>query len=256
MAEGLSAVLAVRDEGTTRADLERALEEARFQVAAAATGEDVLRLAARHPDLIILDSDPPDLSGPELCRRLRADAATAAIPVLRLIDWPAADGDAEGPGGPDADLARPVTPGGLIHALGTALRRRAVQGHGRALGAPAGPAGASPSLRAASPAAFDGLVEDYGRLLHQMLDQREYRVDHHTSEGLRALAGRFGALGAGPRDVVEVHGAALRRLGAGQPARRAHALAEEGRLSALELMGHLVSYYRRQALGPPDGRCG
>ncbi len=47
-----------------------------------ATGE---RLAHEHaPDMIVLDIDLPDMDGFELLARLRADAATRAIPVLAL----------------------------------------------------------------------------------------------------------------------------------------------------------------------------
>jgi two-component system, OmpR family, phosphate regulon response regulator PhoB len=47
------------------------------------------------PDLIVLDvSLPGPLSGLHVCRALRADAATAAVPVLMVSAW-AFDTDVE-----------------------------------------------------------------------------------------------------------------------------------------------------------------
>jgi two-component system phosphate regulon response regulator PhoB len=43
-----------------------------------------LALASGLPDLFILDVMLPDGSGPEVCRALKADAATSLIPVLMM----------------------------------------------------------------------------------------------------------------------------------------------------------------------------
>src|SRR5712692_4666530 len=42
------------------------------------------RTAAAKPDLVILDLMLPELDGLEVCRRLRSDAATAAMPIIML----------------------------------------------------------------------------------------------------------------------------------------------------------------------------
>jgi hypothetical protein len=68
------------------------------------------------------------------------------------------------------------------------------------------------------------------------------------------VADHLGALRAGAREVAELHARALRQKTRGAPAARVGALIAEGRLTALELMGHLVSYYRRRsALGGRGG---
>jgi putative two-component system response regulator len=56
-----------------------------YRVQLAPSGAKALELARRQsPDLIVLDIMMPDLDGYEVCRRLKADAATRHIPVLFL----------------------------------------------------------------------------------------------------------------------------------------------------------------------------
>lgn len=104
------------------------------------------------------------------------------------------------------------------------------------------------ALRVAAPAAFAELVEAYGALLDRALEHRAYRVQSIGADPVRALADRLGFFWARPRDLVEVHLAALEAKAAGAPA-RADTYAEEGRLLLLELMGGLASHYRKLSLG-------
>ena len=64
-----------------------------IDVAVVGNGADALRQAhAEPPDLVLLDIMMPDMDGFEVCRRLRADERTRAIPILILS---ALDGAAE-----------------------------------------------------------------------------------------------------------------------------------------------------------------
>ncbi len=56
-----------------------------LDVCLAADGESALTLAHHlHPALVLLDVDLPDLSGLEVARRLKADAATGDVPLIAL----------------------------------------------------------------------------------------------------------------------------------------------------------------------------
>ncbi len=61
------------------------LEEAGCQVRSTGSAEGALRLAAaERPALILMDAELPGMTGYEATRRLKADPATAGIPVIAV----------------------------------------------------------------------------------------------------------------------------------------------------------------------------
>ncbi len=61
------------------------LQREGFQVDSAGSSEEVLqRLSARLPDLILMDVQLPGQDGLSLTRQLKADPATAGIPIVAL----------------------------------------------------------------------------------------------------------------------------------------------------------------------------
>ena len=61
------------------------LRNAGFKVITAKDGAEALELAQQHkPHLLITDYHMPQLSGLELCQRLKQDPATAHIPAIML----------------------------------------------------------------------------------------------------------------------------------------------------------------------------
>ena len=99
-------------------------------------------------------------------------------------------------------------------------------------------------FRQAVPDTFNQVVRHYGDLMELALEQQAYKVEHDISGKLRTIAEELGSFKAGPRDVVEIHSSALRKKASETSYARAQAYAEEGRMMMLQLMGHLVSYYR------------
>lgn len=78
-------ILVVDDTAENLRLLTRLLSEAGFRARAVGSGGEALAAAAaRVPDLVLLDVDMPDLDGYEVCRRLKAMPAMAAIPVIFL----------------------------------------------------------------------------------------------------------------------------------------------------------------------------
>jgi PAS domain S-box-containing protein len=119
-------VLRVGDDPTSRYALTQALQKAGFRVREADSGRDVLRLAAaERPDLVLLDANPAgDLDGMEVGRRLKADPATAATPVL-LVSAATAHGEDRGRGpeeGADGFLVTPAEPAEVVAHVRALLR--------------------------------------------------------------------------------------------------------------------------------------
>ena len=78
----LPVILAVDDESTNLQLLRQILQD-RYSLLFAKDGPRALELAAKEqPDLILLDVMMPDMTGYEVCRRLKADPATEGIPVI------------------------------------------------------------------------------------------------------------------------------------------------------------------------------
>jgi CheY-like chemotaxis protein len=104
----------------------------------AATGGEGLRLAAHHPGLVVLDVNLPDINGFEVCRRIKAHPATAAIPVLHLSGAFVNPDDASRglAGGADGYLTKPVDPQILIAWTKALLRSRRTEGGDPAAQAP------------------------------------------------------------------------------------------------------------------------
>jgi two-component system phosphate regulon response regulator PhoB len=80
------AILIIEDESDLVAALEYNFEREGYRVKSAASGQAGLALAAQEPppDAIVLDLMLPDISGIDVCRRLRAERRTQQVPVLML----------------------------------------------------------------------------------------------------------------------------------------------------------------------------
>jgi len=78
-------VVVIEDEAALATLLQYNLEHEGYQVFVASEGEEAMLLVAeRNPDLILLDWMLPQVSGIEVCRRLRARGETSNIPIIML----------------------------------------------------------------------------------------------------------------------------------------------------------------------------
>ena len=118
-------ILVVEDEPSQREVLAYNLKAEGFLVISADNGEDALLLVEEEkPDLILLDWMMPNLSGIEVCRRLKARDKTRAIPIIMVSARSEEMDKVRGLEiGADDYLVKPYSVIELIARLRTQLRR-------------------------------------------------------------------------------------------------------------------------------------
>ena len=85
MPETPETILNVNDNEAARYATSRILHRAGFRVLEAGTGGEALQIVREDlPPLVIMDINLPDMSGVEVCRRLKTDPATASTMVLQM----------------------------------------------------------------------------------------------------------------------------------------------------------------------------
>jgi signal transduction histidine kinase len=117
-------ILTVDDNEALRYSLVRSLREVGYQVLEARSGEEAIAMAADDPDLITLDINLPDMSGFQVCQRLKSEPLTAHIPILHISStFVDPESRIRGlRGGADAYLAEPIDRGELIATVAALLR--------------------------------------------------------------------------------------------------------------------------------------
>jgi two-component system phosphate regulon response regulator PhoB len=119
-------ILIVDDERDLVSTLAYNLEREGFATTTADTGKAALERAAEGdvPDLIILDLMLPDLSGTEVCRRLRRQESTRSVPVLMLTaKGEEVDRVVGFEVGADDYVVKPFSPRELVLRVDAILRR-------------------------------------------------------------------------------------------------------------------------------------
>jgi two-component system cell cycle response regulator DivK len=112
-------ILYVEDNEFNRKIVRHLLGRTSYRLLEAVDGE--AGVAAAHeavPDLVIMDIQLPKLSGLEATRQLRADPATAAIPVIVITSFAlAGDEEKAREAGASAYLAKPYSPRELLQMI-------------------------------------------------------------------------------------------------------------------------------------------
>ncbi len=120
-------ILNVDDHEPARYARSRLLTKAGYTVREAATGNEALELSlALRPKLVILDVNLPDVSGLEVCRRIKTNPLTATTPVLHLSASAITSADRIGglDNGADTYLIEPVDSDVLLATIRALLRMR------------------------------------------------------------------------------------------------------------------------------------
>ncbi|HWR16139.1 MAG TPA: response regulator [Terriglobales bacterium] len=118
-------ILNVDDNEVQRYAVSRILQNGGYKVMEAGTGRQTIELAARKPDLILLDINLPDMSGFDVCRVLKTNPKTSTIPVVHLsatFTKPEAR-DRGLKNGADEYLFQPIGPEKLLKTLDSVLER-------------------------------------------------------------------------------------------------------------------------------------
>ncbi len=118
-------ILIVEDETAIQALIQHNLEAAGFDVIIAEAAEDAFELLAeQHPYLLLLDWMLPGLSGLDLCKRLRQEAAFRELPIIMLTVKGEEEHRIRGLEiGADDYIAKPFSPRELIVRINNLLRR-------------------------------------------------------------------------------------------------------------------------------------
>jgi len=165
MSEPIGPILVVDDERDIRVLVAINLRKAGYRVVEAGTGSEALDEVSKcSPALIILDLMLPDRSGRDICRTLRANPATAKIPVLMLTARHEEMDRVKGfMSGADDYVTKPFSVRELVLRVGAILRRGGDSG------------------------SEDAHILDYGDL---RIDTSEYRV-HVDGEAVTLTATEF-----------------------------------------------------------------
>lgn len=257
-------ILVVDDDPHILYATSRVLREAGYTVIQASSGDECLRLARAHlPDVILLDVVMDELNGVETCQRLKADPALAHI-LVALLSGVKTDSESQALGleaCADEYIARPISNRELLARVQALVRlkqahdelreqqrvlleqlerERAALKHWE-----------QPTHAASFVTTPADLVQRYADVLRAKLQTTTNVME--LERELRALAQELGQRGAGPREVIDLHIAALKNVVDPHQPTQVQDDTLASRLVALELMGYLVLYYR-ESLIPPSRR--
>lgn len=115
----MPAIVVADDHPLMRMLAKRSLEDAGYEVFEATDGRDALELVSRHrPAAVLLDWQMPELTGPAVCTRLRADPDFAATPVVIMTGFgEQAYAQAARDAGASDCLVKPVEPTALLACI-------------------------------------------------------------------------------------------------------------------------------------------
>jgi CheY-like chemotaxis protein len=119
----VTTILLVEDHEEVSEMLSRRLRRQGFDVAIAVDGRQAIEVCASEPpDLVLLDMNLPEMDGWTVALQLKADPRCAAIPIIALTAYAAAEDRAKAlQAGCDDYHPKPIDFSGLISQIGAAL---------------------------------------------------------------------------------------------------------------------------------------
>jgi two-component system cell cycle response regulator DivK len=116
---GAKTILYVEDNEANRMIVRDLLKRTKYTLIEAFDGEAGVAMALeKRPDLILMDIQLPKISGMEAMRRIRAEAATAATPIIAITSFALSGDDKKAKeAGATAYLAKPYSPFDLLKLI-------------------------------------------------------------------------------------------------------------------------------------------
>jgi two-component system NtrC family sensor kinase len=130
MAERRPRILIVDDREQNRYVLCRVLRQANYECLEASQGSEALAMAAMLPDVMVLDVNLPDISGFEVCRRIKSNPLTAQIAILQIsASMVSSENKTRAlEAGADGYIIHPIDSTVLLATVRSLLRLRAAEG--------------------------------------------------------------------------------------------------------------------------------
>ncbi len=122
-------ILVVDDEKSTIDALRISLESENYEVLEAYTGDSAIKKAGSVPlDLILLDIMLPDITGYEICNRLKKNPKTRSVPIIMLTGMSSASDKMAGLDlGADDYITKPFSQNELKAKIRIALQRSKIK---------------------------------------------------------------------------------------------------------------------------------